>query len=205
MVSGDIVIDEMNPEIDKILSVDGEVTLMEATVLEDKVLVDGRMSFKILYASKGESSQVKIQKADTNFKHYVQAPMAVPNMTCKVMPSIETLEYEMVSDKKLKVNAVVTLKTVVYQKCEIETIVDIKGQELQTQKDTMKVCEFVSEDTSKVIVKGNLELPQDKGEFGNILKLSAHVHKKDLLIQDGKLVVNACVLSRVLLKHQRTS
>ncbi|GIW48716.1 MAG: hypothetical protein KatS3mg079_192 [Caloramator sp.] len=33
MVSGDIVIDEMNPEIDKILNVDGEVTLMEATVL----------------------------------------------------------------------------------------------------------------------------------------------------------------------------
>lgn len=198
MVSGDIVIDEMNPEIDKILNVDGEVTLMEATVLEDKVLVDGRMSFKILYASKGEKSVVKIQKADTNFKQYVQAPMAVPNMTCKVMSSIETLEYEMLSDKKLKVNAVVTLKTVVYQKCEVETIVDIKGQDLQTQKDTMKVCEFVSEDNSKVIVKGNLELPQDKGEFANILKLSAHVHKKDLLVQDGKLVVNACVLSRVL-------
>ncbi|GIW48714.1 MAG: hypothetical protein KatS3mg079_190 [Caloramator sp.] len=34
----------------------------------------------------------------------------------------------MLSDKKLKVNAVVTLKTVVYQKCEVETIVDIKGQ-----------------------------------------------------------------------------
>ncbi|GIW48715.1 MAG: hypothetical protein KatS3mg079_191 [Caloramator sp.] len=44
-------------------------------------------TFKILYASKGEKSVVKIQKADTNFKQYVQAPMAVPNMTCKVMSS----------------------------------------------------------------------------------------------------------------------
>ncbi|GFR35378.1 DUF3794 and LysM peptidoglycan-binding domain-containing protein [Thermobrachium celere] len=198
MVSGDIVIDEMNPEIDKILSVDGEVTSVETTVLEDKVLVDGRMSFKILYASRGERAVVKIQKADTNFKHYVQAPMAAPNMVCKVVPSIETLEYEIVSDKKLKVNAVVVLKAVVFEKCQVETIVDIKGQDLQSLKDTMKVCEFVSDDTSKVIVKGNLELPQEKGEFANILKLSAHVHKKDILIQDGKLVVNACVLSRVL-------
>lgn len=198
MVDGDIVIDEMNPDIDRILNVDGDAIISDTVVLEDKVLVEGKMRFTILYSSKGETVTLKKQETVSNFKQYVQAPMAVPNMSCKVIPVIEQIEYDTVAENKIKVNAIISLKTVVYQKSEAETVVDMKANELQALKDNMKVCEYVTQNNSKVIVKGKLELPQDKGEFADVVKLAAHVHKKDLVVQDGKLVVNACVLTRVL-------
>lgn len=178
MVDGDIVIDEMNPDIDRILNVDGDAIISDSVVLEDKVLVEGKMRFTILYSSKGETVTLKKQETVSNFKQYVQAPMAVPNMSCKVIPVIEQIEYDTVAENKIKVNAIISLKTVVYQKSEAETVVDMKANELQSLKDNMKVCEYVTQNNSKVIVKGKLELPQDKGEFADIVKLAAHVHKR---------------------------
>lgn len=198
MVNEDIVIDEMNPEIDNIVSLDGEVISLESVVQEDKVLVEGRIKFNVIYSSKGENVVLKRKNFESTFKHYLQAPMSTSNMSCKVTTGIETLEYEVISSRKVKVNAIINLKTVVFETVEAETIVDLKTNELQSLKDTMGMCELVSKDNVKVIVKGKMEVSQDEVEISDVLKISAHIHKKDVTVQDGKLTVNACVLSRVL-------
>jgi hypothetical protein len=114
------------------------------------------------------------------------------------MPEIEHMEKEIISNKKIKVNAVINLKATVYEREVAESVTDIKGQDIQLLKENILVDEYVGDNNTQTIIKGKMELPEDKGEVKSILKSSVHIHKKDVNIMDGKIIINACALSRII-------
>jgi LysM repeat protein len=198
MVNGDMMPGDRNPEIAKILSMDGNCVITSSEVVDDKIIVEGKMNFDILYSSFDENKGIYKMNATSNFTHNIQVPGATSNMSCKVKPSIEHMEHELVNSKKVKVNAIINMKGMVYDKETVEAVTEIKGEDVQSLQDRVEVDEFVGENNVQSIVKGKVELPEDKGEVKNILKTNLHVHKKDVNVQSGKVTVNACVLVRTM-------
>lgn len=198
MVNGDILVDDRSPEIANVLNIDGRVIITNTEVVEEKVIVEGKIMFDILYEAQGESKGLYKMSASSNFNHNIQVPGALDKMMCTVNSSIEHMEYELMTNKKVKVNAVIDLKGMVYNKEKEEVITDIKGQDIQILKDVVQLDEFSAEGTAQNIIKGKISVPEGKSEIKQILKKEIHVHKKDVSVQEGKIVVNACALVRIL-------
>jgi hypothetical protein len=198
MVNGDIVLGERNPEFVKILGMDGKVIVVSNEVIDDRVIVEGKVVFDILYSSNEENPGVFKVNASSNFNHTIQVPGTLPKMSCRIMPEIEHMEKEIISNKKIKVNAVINLKATVYEREVAESVTDIKGQDIQLLKENILVDEFLGDNNTQTIIKGKMELPEDKGEVKSILKSSVHIHKKDVNVMDGKIIINACALARII-------
>lgn len=200
MVNGDIVIPERNPEIAKVLNMDSKVTILNSEVMEDKIIVEGKMDFEILYTSSEENTGIYKVNAANNFTHNIQVPGAKPNMQCKVNTKVEHKSYEPIAapSRKIKVDAVVNIKGMVYDKETVESIVDIKGEDIQILKDTVQAAEYVGDNNEQTIIKGRIDIPEDMEEAKEILKNNVTIHKKDVMLQEGRVVVNACALMEVL-------
>lgn len=191
MVNGDIVLTDRNPEITRILNMDGKAVLISSEVVDDKIIIEGRMNFDLLYASTEENRGIYKVGATSNFTHNIQIPGAASNMSCKTLANIEHMEYELLTSRKIKVSAVINIKGMVYDKKTIEAITDIRGQDVQILKDSMEMDEFVAENAAQAIIKGRMEISEDKGEVGSILKTDINIHKKDISVLDGKIIINA--------------
>lgn len=198
MVNGDIVVGDRNPEIDKILKVDGKAYIISSEVVEDRVIAEGKMDFEILYSTLEGDTRIYKIGAVTNFTHNIQVPGADSKMPCKLSASVEHMDYDLSTNRKVKVNAVINLKGMVYEKDSAETITDIKGQDVQILRNTAAIDEYIGENSNQAIIKGKIEIPENMPEIDSIMKTNIHIHKKDISLQDGKLIMNACALMRVL-------
>lgn len=198
MVDGDIVISERNPEIATILSTDGKVSIVSSEVVEDRVIIEGKMSFDIFYTSKEEEPGIYKVSASSNFTHNMEVPGSQPNMFCRLAADVEHMDNEVVSGKKIKVSSIINIKGAVYEREEFEAIKDIRGSDVQILKDSKPIDEFLGENNAQSVVKGTIEVPEDEPEVNSLLKSNVHIHKKDVTIQENKVVINACALIRVL-------
>lgn len=200
MVNGDIVVGERNPEIGKILKVDGKTYIVSSEVVEDKIIAEGKMDFEIFYSTTEGDTRIYKMGAVTNFTHNIQVPGADSKMPCKLIASIEHIDYDndLSSNRKVKVNAVINLKGMVYEKDTAETVMDIKGNDVQILKDSTLIDEYIGENSNQAIIKGKIEIPENMPEVESIVNSNIHIHKKDISVQDGKVVVNACALMRVM-------
>lgn len=197
MVNGDIVLPERNPEFETILNRYGKAIVVSSEVMNDSVMVEGKIVFDILYSSPEDVTNIHKTSATSNFNHTLQVPGALPSMSCKVDAYVENLQYELLSNKKVKVNAVISIRGRVYEKETLEFITDIKGEEVQLLKDSRNIDELIGENSGQSIVKGKIMIPEEKGEVKGIIKSHIHIHKKDVTIQEGKVIINACALARI--------
>lgn len=198
MVDDYIVLAERNPEFAKVLNTDGKVVIASSEVIEDRIIVEGKMVFEILYSSNDENPGIYKERAVSNFNHSIQIPGALPEMMCRVTTGIDLINSTIVSNRKAKINAVINIKGMVYGKEAVEVITDIRGQDVQLLKEPCEIDEYVVEDNGQSVIKGKVDIPEDKGEVKSILKTNVHIHKKDIAVQEDRIIINACALIKVV-------
>jgi len=115
LVEGDIIVPDVKPDILRILQVDGTAVINNKDVQQDKVIINGTVNFKILYApdisdtSDLSEAPVKSISASSNFVHQIELKDSRPNMSAQVESDIEHIEFNVLNGRKLNVKAVVNL------------------------------------------------------------------------------------------------
>lgn len=198
MLSQDLVLSDRNPEIGKVLSIDGRVNIISAETSEEKVVVDGKITIDVFYSSSDESRGIYKLSSSNNFTQNINLPQSDSGMKSITNAKIDHIEYEIVSNRKIKVNSIINLNSVVYSKESVEVVVDMKGEEIQLLRENLEFSEYLGEDKAQSIVKVNINIPEDKEEVSSILKSDITIHRKDILVQEGKIVVNASGVARLM-------
>jgi hypothetical protein len=198
MVNGDIVLGERSPEFGRVLAMDGKTIIVSTETIEEKVVVEGKMLFDILYSSIDEDGNIYKVTANSPFTHTLQVPGTQGSMSCKIKTGIEHMEHELVNNKKIKVNAVIDIKGMVYKKESVETITDIEGEDIQLLKETHGIEEFMAENSDEITVKSSIMVGEQSGEAKSILRDRVFIHKKDIGVQEGRLIINGAALVSLL-------
>ncbi|KRQ87780.1 SpoIVD-associated factor A [Caloramator mitchellensis] len=199
MVPADLVLSERDPDVYKVLSCDGDVYILSKEVVEERIIVEGKVVFKVYYTANDENKRIYKAEVTSSFTHNIQVPGAIHDMGCNVKAKIEHMEYQISTNKKIKLSAVINLEGVVTNKKTVETIVDIKGQDVQILKDSCSMDEYVAEAAEQTVVKAQIDTVQDK-EIAGIIKSYVFVYKKDVQVLDGKVLLNATARARVLVE-----
>lgn len=195
MVNGDIILGERNPEIINILNMDGKVVVNSAETVEDRVIIDGKMNFEVLYSSNDNQGIYKMSAA-SNFNHNIQIPGTMAHMPCKIDTVIEHMDYDQINNRKIKVNAIININAMVYDRNSIEAVTDIKTPDVQVLKNKLMMDEYVAENSGQSIIKSRFETGANI--VNSILKNNLFIHKKDVSIDAGRAIINACVRIRLI-------
>lgn len=198
MLSQDLVLSDRSPEIGKILNINGKVNIISAETSEEKVIVDGKMTIDVFYSSHDEGKGIYKLSSSNNFTQNISLPQSDSGMRSVTNAKIDHIEYEIVSNKKIKVNSIINLDSMVYSGESIEVVVDMKGDDIQLLRDNLELSEYLGEDKIQSIVKLNVNIPEDKEEVSSVLNSDITVNRKEVIISDGKIAINATGVARIM-------
>ncbi|HHU62786.1 MAG TPA: DUF3794 domain-containing protein [Clostridiales bacterium] len=199
MVEGDFVVSDEKPDLNRILAVDGRVTISGKEALQDRVVVEGSIKFTLLYISDEKESPLCSIEVDQSFTQNVELPGVKPKMNVRIKGTVEHIDYGIINSRKFKANAVLNLDVKVTNVIQLEVVKKIEGvEDIQVLSDNIKVTDVIGEGTSQTMVKEDIELPDDKPLIDNILYSQAQAVVRDKRTMENRVVVEGEVNLKTL-------
>lgn len=194
LVEGEILLPDNKPQINKILTIDGDIRVTEVRVLQDKVLVSGDIDLKVLYSADDEKQPVHSIKATTDFEEEIEIEGVTEGMTANIRAHIEHIDYRLLENNKISIKTVVGLEGKVQTESSIDIIKDIRGNDgIQVLKETIKYDDVIGLNTSSTIVKEAFEIDDDLPDIVDILRVDTKVYEKENNIVDDRVIVAGTV------------
>lgn len=199
LVDKDIIVPDIKPDIARILSVEGKVNITGKNAEQDRVNVEGNVSFAILYSSGDDQQPVYSMDYRDNFSQYIDIPGAMPRMDTDIKCVIEHLEFNRVNGRKFNIQCVLNLKGKVIDRIPMDIIKEVSGlPDIQLLRDSVVTDEIVGENTAQTVVRGSIQIPVGVPSADELLRINGYIHKKDVSIEDGRVNITGCVLVPVL-------
>ncbi|AKL97138.1 LysM domain-containing protein [Clostridium aceticum] len=199
IIEGDILAPDIKPDISRVVAVEGNIQVTKQEAQENKILVEGRIQFKVLYVSeKGEAPLYSIDSS-TDFKQNIELEGLTSQMKSEVIAEIEHIDYTLNNERKIGVKAVINVEGKGKQEGHIEITKDLEGMEdIEVLKETLQYTDVIGSNSSDTLVKDAFELEKDLPEVKEVLKWQAVAIEKETKITDGKVIVGGNVLLEVL-------
>jgi hypothetical protein len=199
LVDRDIIVPDIKPDIATILSVEGKVNITSKGIEHDRVSVEGFVDFEVLYTADQEPQPIYSMSQNASISHYIDVAGAAPGMEPEVGCEIEHLDFKKLNGRKLNIQCVLNMGGKVIESVPVEIVKEVGGlPDIQFLRDTVVRDEVLGEDSAQVVVRGTIQVPPGVPPADEILKHRALIHKKDVSIEEGKVVISGCVLVPVL-------
>ncbi|QEK13278.1 DUF3794 domain-containing protein [Crassaminicella thermophila] len=194
LVEGEILVPDVKPDISRILSVDGNINITGKEAVADKIVVDGVVNFKILYASEAGDYPIYSMNASAGFSQKIDIPETQPNMDMDVVAEIEHIDFSVINERKISIKTVLNLTGKSIATSKMEVLRGVEGlEDLQILKNTVYYNDRIGNNHSETIVRENFEIDENMPEIAEILKCDAFAVEKEKQVTDGKVIVGGVV------------
>ncbi len=193
MADGDVIVPDSKPDILKLLQVDSDAVVTDKYIENGRLVINGRVNFKVLYVPDSEGEKIKSINTSMEFRQVVDSSGADNNVKLFVKPSVLKVEFNTVNSRKLRLRAIVHIEYEINELNELEICTDIVDDTIE--KD---FCELQLEDTVDIsehsfTVKEMLEIPSGSESVKEILKMDVKVFDTEYKPVTGKVIVKGTV------------
>ncbi|SFR04333.1 DUF3794 and LysM peptidoglycan-binding domain-containing protein [Desulfoscipio geothermicus] len=175
------------PEPEKILDVDSTVTITDARIVADKVVVDGEVTLQIMYVAAVPEQSVHDMHQTIKFTDYIEVPGAEPDMNAVVDAMVENCDVEIKGDPWFMADCVVKLDARVTEPREVKVVTDCAGATVDTVE--LNVEQLIGEKTSQVVVRESFETPEPKPCPEKILNVTID----EIKVTEKKIIKNKVI------------
>ncbi len=189
IVENDIIVPDINPDITRLLLLDGDSWIDSAEAASDKVLINGTVRYKILYVSDDSEQPVKSINSATAFQYSMEIPDTRQGMQCRVQCDIEHMEYEVINSRKVSVKAILNISGKTTDQVERQITQDFEGlEDIQILRNSVSVNSYIGNSEIVCTVDESLEIPAGKPTILEILRSDAKIIAKDFKVTDDRIV-----------------
>jgi LysM repeat protein len=207
VIKAEYIIPDTNPDVNRILILNAKPVITSKEVMQDKVFVEGRIEYTILYLAKEDEGTMGIYSVSYtgDFSNYIEIPGSQHDMLCDADCYVEHMNCNIANERKVSIEGIIKLKAEVYKKYEFEVIKDIEDSgDIQMLKNPDTVDKIIGTVSGDLVAKTEIQIPMDKPQIGNILECNVNVHKKDIKVLEGKVSLEAYVLIGILYRGKDT-
>lgn len=205
MVREDLELSESMPSIKKILRKDIKVKVTEKKVMDNKVIVHGDMTAKLLYLCDDEEEPVHYINHNIPFSHFVDIPGAYQGMDCIVDVNVA----EFYADPRENINnelriidaeVIISLDAQIFEAIEGDILVDAYSPTvaMTLKKKKIKLQQFVGESQGQTVVKESLVFPEGASRARKILYVDTKPFVTDERIEEGRVVIEGILSTQVV-------
>lgn len=208
VLRGEYLIPDTHPDVAQVLMLDVKPIITGKDIMQDKIYVEGKVEYNILYLAKEEENRMGIQSVSytDKFSNYIDIPGAEHNMSCYAENYIEHIESTIMNERKISVEGIIKLKVEVFKDYQYEIVKGIDTAEnIQMLKKPCEIDKIVDNLEKEMVAKSNIKISMDKPQVGKILTYDINVHKKDIKIVDSKLTIGAFVKLGILYRGMDTN
>lgn len=190
-VECDVIVPDVNPDILKVLDVDGYISVSEKIIRQGKVFIQGTVNMTVLYAPDGDAvSRVKALSTSQDFSQSIDAGVSDTDMSLAVETEAESFNYTLINSRKINLRCVVGINVKLTSMRETEIPTSIDDNDICVMKTPFKICSMTVNSENRISLCEQLELPSGKPTIGEILKVTVFPQSLDFCFIEGKAVVN---------------
>lgn len=187
----DFNVPDIKPDINKILKSIGEVQIDSLQNADGKLLISGKLLFKVLYAAgPGALTPVDCIKGELPIQETLYLPEGAEQADIHIQTQLEDLSVGLINSRKISVNGIVMLMAEVSVTQETEPVIGIEADntaQYLTKAITAAAVLVKHRDTFRI--KDEIELSANKANIAEMLWNEWQIGSIDFRPMEGKLGV----------------
>lgn len=190
LVETEVYLNTNKQEIESILWVEARPEILNTKIIKDKLIVNGKLKFNIVYKNAEEES-INTLDAIKDFKEEIEIQGATEEMESQIKSNIEYIEYDL-GENRIDLRALVNLSALVEETREIEAIKEILGRDdLQVLEESIRYKEVYGREISYANVKEEIVVNENKAAIEKVIRFSIEAKELQTLVADDRMILSA--------------
>lgn len=199
----DFNVPDSKPDIDKIITEDGTIEILEKNVVNGKCMMKGVLRFQLLYVSGEEGQLVHTIQGKISIDEMINMEGITPEDEIKINWNIEDLSISLINSRKISVKSVVYLSCKALEICEEEVAVGVDNAEgTQCKYENMPLTRLVVDKKDIFRIKENFHLPTGKPNIYEVLYHNLYLQGVEMRAQDEQIGIRGELVLFVLYRTQ---
>jgi hypothetical protein len=206
MVKEEYIIPDTLPDVIEILSLKASPKIRTKEVMRDKVFVEGEVFYNLLYKGR-DNENYSIYSANYRgaFKDYVQLDNAEHGMEVSAVVNIEHIKPNVINERKIGIECIFNIKAMVFEEVNYKILKDIGSRnDIKVLKTSFTNEKTITRAEEDMVGKLHFDIPQDKGEAGEILAYNTFIHDRNISLEDNKIKLSLKIRYDVVYKEKDT-
>ena len=204
----DFIVPDTKPDINSVITSEGEVDIDYVEVSEGTVNVRGRLIFKNLYLCNDGDKRLANMDGELSFDENMLLEGVKDGDNVYVKWDIDDLSMGIINTRKISAKALISLEVISENVYNMDIISDVeKGGEdsIDYIKKNIDVSQVVVSKKDVIRVRKELEIPSNRGSIQSILWSTVRLKNTVIKLMDGKLLVSGELSVVVLYDSEENS
>lgn len=195
----DFNVPDTKADIERIMKYQGQIEAESVRTLDGKVVVRGKLAFRILYGGVGGENAIHNMKGSIPFEETVNMEGILPEDEVQFHWEIEDLSISLINSRKVSVKAVVTLHIDAETTKEEEIGIELAGEnDLQYTTKTIAFTPLAFKTKDTFRVKDEIEVSGNKPNISEVVWDSAQLRSIETRPADGAIQIRGEIFLFIL-------
>ncbi len=186
----DFNVPDVKPDIDQIITEQGEIKINDIKAMNGKLLVKGVLAFNVLYLSEGDQRPIQNMSGEIPFDETINMDITCIDDDPTVKWDLEDLSTGLINSRKLSVKSIIRLFVVVEDLYDEETAVRVEGPEdIQCINKKIEVTDVAVNKKDTFRIKDEINLPSNKGNITQVLFKDINLSNVEIRLLDDKFTI----------------
>lgn len=203
VVDDDYNVPDSKPDAIRILSEMATVEIEQKKVLTGRVLLNGKLQFRVLYGTNEEEQKVQVLQGQIPFEESILADGIEDRDEVDIRWILEDLQVGLINSRKISVKAIVTFMGEATQLKDEEICVDIAEEpQVYTKKENADFLQLLVDKKDIFRIKEELVLDHNQPNIYQILWHDLVLNRVTFKPEDGKLMIQGDIQAFVLYRAE---
>ncbi|MFW6308978.1 MAG: DUF3794 and LysM peptidoglycan-binding domain-containing protein, partial [bacterium] len=195
-------IPENKPPISRVLNATADLVNISSEIEEESVFIEGNIEGGIIYVADVPEEEfqqpVHFLEEEIEFSVAVDIPEAFAGMTSFVNGNVKRVSFNMINEDVVEINVILELFAKVTEAQQVEIITDIISDEIEVERELLRVENVVGEDTEYDTITGNLNVPAEKPDIERVLETSGRITEFDEMVESDGVLIEGVIQGDIL-------
>ena len=198
-IDGDVIVNDVKPDVLKVLETNGIVCIYKQEVLNGKVKVEGSINTYVIYLADDEEKSIRTINTNLDFAEIIDIKNCKEGMTLESNYDLKGFETKIVNGRKLHIKAIMDVDLKVFKNEELEVVVGIENSEndIEVKKHEKSILSLMGENTGKTTLKDTIKI-NENDEIAEIMKVSLSFSNTQTKISYNKVIIKSDVNLNVM-------
>lgn len=198
-VDGDVIVNDVKPDVLKIISTTGTLCIYKKETLNGKVKLEGCINTYIIYLADDEHGSIRTINTSLDFAEIIDMENCREQMSLDENICIKGFETKVLNGRKLHIRAFLDATIKVRLNSDIEAVIDLKNEDEDIQMLNCKknVMSLIGENSGKTTLKDTIDI-QDTNDIAEIMKVNFCITDVETKTSYNKVLIKANATLRIM-------
>jgi hypothetical protein len=186
----DFNVPDIKPDIDRIITQQGDVKISEVKSMNGKLMVKGELGFNVLYFSEEDARPIHNISGEIPFDEIINMELTCADDDPIVKWDLEDLSTGLINSRKLSVKSIVSLGITVEELYDEETGVMVEGpDDVQYINKKIEITDISIDKKDTFRIKDEILLPTNKGNVVSVLFDAIRLNGMEVRLLEDKFTI----------------